>query len=221
MAIDPKAIVIGLTGPFGSGCTTAAKYLERRHSYKYFRLSDLILARWKKAHGRKKPTRTDLQFLGNQIRREGKSPGALIQQAIKSLETDAQSFTRIVFDGIRNVGEIESLKFRFAQRFYLFALECPTSVRWERVKPSYKSLEQFTLENERDRDQEDPYGQQVELCVDEADVLLKNDDDVKVVKLRKKLVEYIDLVTGAKPRYATPREILMNLAYSAGHGSKC
>jgi len=39
--------------------------------------------------------------------------------------------------------------------------------------------------------------------------------------LRTKLPEYIDLITGKKPRYARPGEIFMNLAYSAAHGSKC
>ena len=40
-------------------------------------------------------------------------------------------------------------------------------------------------------------------------------------QLSKKLLEYLDLVSGETPRYAKPPEILMNLAYSAAHGSKC
>lgn len=42
-----------------------------------------------------------------------------------------------------------------------------------------------------------------------------------MAELRAKLPVYIDLLTGSKPRYAMPSEILMNLAYSAAHGSKC
>jgi deoxycytidylate deaminase len=42
-----------------------------------------------------------------------------------------------------------------------------------------------------------------------------------MARLRKKVIEYVDVVTGKTPRYARPDEILMNLAYSASHGSKC
>jgi deoxycytidylate deaminase len=225
MAIEPKAIAIGLTGPFGSGSTTTAEILEGRMGYSRFRLSDLLAERWQKEHPAEPNKRMDLQSLGNKVRIESKNPGALADQAIKKLETDQKSLNHIVFDGIRNLGEIETFRDRFGQHFYLFALECPASERWERVEPQYKrqglALEHFTADNERDRDQEDVYGQQVQLCVDQADVLLRNDDEVKMANLRKKVIEYVELVTGAKPRYARPEEILMNLAYSASHGSKC
>jgi len=71
---------------------------------------------------------------------------------------------------LRNVGEIDYLRRRFGHRLFLFALECPASERWERLKPVYEgrqeSQESFNADDKRDRDEEVPYGQQVQLCVD-------------------------------------------------------
>lgn len=35
------------------------------------------------------------------------------------------------------------------------------------------------------------------------------------------MLEYTDLARGKKPRFATPSEMYMNLAYASSHGSKC
>lgn len=43
----------------------------------------------------------------------------------------------------------------------------------------------------------------------------------KFVRRALRLSAARDVVGGTKPRYARPDEILMNLAYSASHGSKC
>src|SRR5438445_13798990 len=101
MAIEPKAIAIGLTGPFGSGSTTTAEILEGRMGYNRFRLSDLLAERWQKEHPAEPNKRMDLQSLGNKVRIESKNPGALADQAIKKLEADQKSLKHIVFDGIR------------------------------------------------------------------------------------------------------------------------
>ena len=92
----------------------------------------------------------------------------------------AQSDTpRIVIDGIRNLGEIDYLRDRFGHRFFLFALECQKSQRWERLRPVYEraglTQADFDADDKRDKDEEVRYGQQVQLCVDRSDVLVAND----------------------------------------------
>jgi deoxycytidylate deaminase/dephospho-CoA kinase len=228
MTIALSSTVIGLTGPFGSGCTTTAGILSAQRGYTSFLLSSIITNRWKEKHSGRSPQRADLQALGNEIRMTSKNPGALAEIAIGDLERSPIEMKLIVIDGIRNIGEIEFLRERFGRRFYLFALECPASERWVRIKEVYAknglTIEDFLRDNEQDRLQEYAHGQQVQLCVDKADVLLSNDKNVVKAKFSgfsKKLLESLDLVTGAKPRYANPAEILMNLAYSAAHGSKC
>ena len=227
MTLSTEALAIGITAPFGSGSTTAAESLSQRMKmkFKHCKLSDLLVARWRRENPRSRAKRPDLQSLGNRVRWDAKDPGALVQQALQILARKRACYKRLVFDGIRNLGEVERLRATFGQRFYLFAVECPASERWERMRHTYesqkKTMEDFTVESERDRDQEDPFGQQVQLCVDQADVLLLNDGTVQLRKYREALAKYVALVTGERPRYPSPLEILMNLAYSAAHGSKC
>jgi deoxycytidylate deaminase/dephospho-CoA kinase len=226
MTIDHRAIVIGMTGPFGSGSTTAAGMLAETRGFHHARLSQFVKDKWKQENLEKRPTRSDLQRLGNRIRLESRDPGFLAQLVLSQLETSASVFDKIVFDGIRNLGEIETLRRHFGPAFYLFAFECQPSERWERVRTrEYEtaglSESQFVSDNEDDKDQETIYGQQVQLCVDDADVIINNEAEVTPQELRTKLIEYLDLVTGRTPRYASPVEIFMNLAYSSAHGSKC
>jgi deoxycytidylate deaminase len=157
--------------------------------------------------------------------RKQRNLGILAELAIKELEQDKEQYDRLVIDGIRNLAEIDFLRDTFGNRFYLFALECPQSNRWERLRPSYersgRSMTDFLSDDRRDRDEELEHGQQVQLCVDQADVLIDNSDDVSQADLRTKLGDYAELVLGLQYRFAKPIEIYMNVAYSASHGSKC
>lgn len=225
MSIEADATVIGFTGPFGSGSSTCAKILADRQQFRTMKLSEAIRAEYKKRNpDSAEPTRRQLQELGDQLR-ETSGASILAERTVEALASEPVAHSKIALDGIRNVGEVQYLRQRFGPRFYLFALECPASERWERLKPEYEgrgqTFEHFSADDRRDKDEEVVFGQQVQPCVDSSDVLLINDDEVTHVKLRKKLLQFLRLVTGEEPRYATPLEILMNLAYSASHGSKC
>ncbi|MCE5310895.1 MAG: deaminase [Acidobacteriales bacterium] len=217
-------LVIGLTGPFGSGCSETAKVLEERCGFTVVRLSNVIRDEWNRLHPETAPKRSDLQSLGDQIRRRASDAGILAERAIARLEPQ-DGDAHLVIDGIRNMGETDYFRDRYGTGFFLFALECPTSERWLRLRHIYErvgmGLEEFRKDDEHDRDEEFAYGQQVQLCVDQADVLINNTDGAGTAALRQKVPDYIDLVTGRTPRYAAPSEIFMNLAYSAAHGSKC
>lgn len=226
MTISNKATAIGLVAPFGSGSTTAAAYLESDRGYRHLHLSSPIRDRWNTDHAGTSPSRHELQAIGNLMREESADPGCLAQQLIQTLEADTAVHTAIVFDGLRNIGEIETLRDRFGRRFYLIAIDCPTSQRWDRISHSQyeslgKAISDFNDDDQRDRDEEYVYGQQVQPCVDQADVFITNDNDVTLSTLRKNVVGYVEVVTGEAPRFPAAHEILMNLGYSAAHGSKC
>ena len=225
MSIANGAQAIGLTGPFGSGCTTSAAQIRDQLGFTCSSLSSAIKKEWEAANSGSVPKRGDLQALGNKLRRDAGNPGKIVDLAIQELENDPTEHDKIVFDGIRNRGEVELLRERFGVNFYLVALECEPSERLERLRGTYgfeeRGIAAFAEDNERDKDQEDPFGQQVELCVDAADVLVINDETVPLSMLRDRLVELVKAVTGEEPRYPVPMEILMNFAYSAAHGSKC
>lgn len=226
MTIVRDATVVGMTGPFGSGSTTSSEILKERRGFCHVRLSQLVKDTWNRENSGKRATRSQLQALGNRIRQEHRDPGILASKAVEQLDQSSEQFSKIVVDGVRNLGEIEFFRHLFGTRFYLLAFECQPSERWERVRArEYEvaglSQTQFLADNEEDRDQETVYGQQVQLCVDDADVLIDNESAVTLAQLRSKLIQYLELATGQNPRYATPKEIFMNLAYSSSHASKC
>jgi len=97
--------VIGLAGPFGSGCSTAAGILADRHGFKVVKLSDAVRSEWERRHPDREPTRTDLQSLGNQMRKEASNPGLLAERAMEAWEPIDER-ANIAVDGIRNLGAL-------------------------------------------------------------------------------------------------------------------
>lgn len=217
-------IIVGLTGAFGSGCTTAAKHLRDTRGFGESRLSDAIRAEWSKAH-QGSPSRPELQRLGDDLR-EKNHPGILVEIALSQLEAagGGKLPDAVVIDGLRNEGEVSYLRDEYGYRFTLIAVLASNDARWDRIGSTYTdqklSLADFIADDSRDKNEETKYGQQVELCVDKADILLDN-TNATVGEFKSKVIDFVDLVTGKNPRGATQSEILMNIAFSSSHSSKC
>jgi deoxycytidylate deaminase len=212
--------VIGLTGPFGSGCTTAAHLLSSPERAVSTKLSDVL----RELSGQPgSADRHSLQDLGNRLRRE-EGNAALVIRALGDLLVEHEDTRRIVIDGIRNLGEVRWLRSALGDSFSLFALTADATVRFGR-QGSGMSLEDFYELDQRDQGEDQDFGQQVNRCVDFADVLVPNSEELESWKIQQKLgdrlADYAALVEGELIRYPTPEEMLMNTAYAASHGSKC
>jgi deoxycytidylate deaminase len=212
--------VIGLTGPFGSGCTTAAHLLTRQEKMASIKLSDTL----REVAG--EPGLNDrqaLQDLGNRLRSE-EGNAALVVRSLGKLLSEQEDAERIVIDGIRNLGEVRWLRKALGDRFSMFALIADATVRFGR-QDSGMSLEEFYELDQRDQGENEDFGQQVNRCVDFADVLLPNNEELESWKIQQQLgdalASYAALVEGEMIRYPSPQEMLMNTAYAASHGSKC
>lgn len=231
MSEGKTKIFLGLTGSFGSGCTALMKGLEKM-GFKGFSLSKYVKEEWKKKNP-KKPlevaTREELQDVGNELRQKH-GTSYLAKKAIEEATNEIKERSSIVFDSIRNLGEIGEFRSRFPV-FFLIAVDCKTTLRWQRVKPTYDRLglteHHFQMDDVRDKFEEGiDYGQQVELCVDAADILICNnenypDENVAVDKLKLRMEDYIDLMTDHRKRGPTPAESYMNMAYTAASNSNC
>ena len=216
-----KPCVVGFTGPFGSGCSLAAKYLEHERKFTLIKLSTALDEIWRDRNpGKEKAPRSDLQSLGDELRKD-KGKAILAELAFQKVAPGSEG---IVVDGIRNVGEVEWLRSEFGYRFTLVAVLTPPDVRWDRLGTAYNDRglteKDFAEDDRRDSKEDVPYGQQVALCIDQADILIDN-STINIPEFKQRVLDYVDLATGKKSRQAHPREILMNMAYSSSHSSKC
>lgn len=226
-------IAIGVTGSFGSGCSTITEVLNEDHSFIAYSLSDTLKEKWS-ASEKGKPVeealRYELQDLGNDLRRKN-SHSYLAEETFKKTSKDGNLRKLLVFDSIRNTAEIAFFRSKFPD-FYVIAVDCTEGDRWERVRARYDERKlgysDFRKDDERDKNEEGvPYGQQVALCVDEADYLIRNDTDPMVTTrtaikriLGEKLSDPIGLFKG-ELRPPTPQEAYMSTAYSAALMSQC
>lgn len=226
-----KTIRIGLTGSFGSGCSRLARALEQL-GFESFSLSDFVKDEWTHRTTGKSiedATREELQAIGNELRKT-QGNEYLAKEAMKRSREKTEAETPLVFDSIRNTAEIEEFRREFRD-FFLIAVDCSPPLRWERVKDDYRrrNLTEYDFERDDERDKYEEgidYGQQVELCVDEADVLISNDvnypdSKVAVDKLRVKIEDYVNLMSGEKIRTPTLMEYYMSMAYTTSLMSRC
>jgi deoxycytidylate deaminase/dephospho-CoA kinase len=229
-------IVIGLTGPFGAGCSTIAEDLSKRRKWRGYSLSQAmreIAPNLLDSVDKKKLVspgfRSYQQDVGDQIRR--KDPYAIPAKVVEKISDDQErhkSFAslNIVIDGIRNPSEIVYLQDTFVH-FFVVAVFAPFQIRWDRKKADYKGdLGKFERDDARDSGEfESPWGQKVQLCVDRSDILISNELQFEPPRTRRafqdKVDSYIELMETPGSRVPYSWELNMAQAYEASLRSTC
>jgi len=231
MAHKGSAIVVGLTGQFGAGCTTVGEYLKET-GFHYYSLSDIVKASLQERVGaieyeklrKTKDIRRALQDEGNRLREPDAQ--AIAKRVFAQIESDNRKNEDIVIDSIRNPKEVEFLNTVF-QRFFLLALDVSSEVRWPRTKGNYEDDEaQFKQDDMRDKGDEEPvYGQHAEICVYLSDVVINNDEAIGYRRdwdlFFYKVKQYIDLMKEPGFRGPTYKELYMHIAYAVSLKSSC
>ena len=223
---NPKGIVIGLTGPVGSGVSTVAKIIQSTN-FTAANLATPIKQAFCERHGckidevkKQKDWRQGLQDIGD----EGRAQAAdyWIKKAVKSKAKD-----NLVITGIRNYQELQLLRKKYGN-FFLIAVTASRETRWKRARADYNGDERaFDRDDERDADGEIEYGQQVERCVQEADYVFKNENDHPASEertdyLKESLNKPIRKMQGLDPEdLPLPAEAHMATAYAQSHCSHC
>ena len=181
--------VVGLTGTMGSGKNSVKQIIMQRFSCYHVTLSDVIRGEIEKKRGQL--DRTKLQDMGNEMRQKyGNHILAMV--AIEYLPRDKDM---IIVDGIRNPGEVEYLKKKFGNDFFMVAVDAPKEVRFERLKgrndpKDPQTIEDFKKADARDQGKgEPPYGQHVGACVKMADFTITNAGTLK--QLEKDVAEVV------------------------------
>ena len=222
--MNNDTIIIGLTGPFGSGCTYVAKEYICEFGYKYLSLSDILREEYRKKDNNDESIRNNLQDFGNSLREEH-GEDYLARKIIEKIEKDT-TCNKWVIDSIRNTHEIDYFR-KLSGKFYLMSIWADKETRWERVKELYKNNQSvFERDDKRDSDEKIEYGQQVSLCYQMSDVVVlnqrkiyKGNQDYKDFKIIIK--KYIDLFEENEHFEPNENETLMTMAYANSLRSSC
>lgn len=172
------SLLIGITGGFGSGKSSAASFFELK-GFKKIILSSFLEGETER-RGFKKITRKILQDIGNEWRRKY-GRGILAKKATSYLKREG--IKKAVIDGIRNLGEIQ--EFKKNKNFVLIAIISSKKTRFERLK-DLKRREKLTWEVFQKLDRRDMglgqknSGLQVLACLKKADVFISNNKTIEV-----------------------------------------
>jgi len=180
-------LLIGITGAFGSGKSTAAEFFFSK-GFKKVILSSFLEEELRK-RGETQITRKLLQDAGNNLRKKF-GAGILAKKALEYISKETEG--KVVIDGIRNIAEIE--EFRKYGNFIQLGILADRRVRFERLR-KIKRRENLTwdlFEKLDSRDLgigENSEGLQVAFCITLSDVFITNNKTVDDFK--KSLSEFL------------------------------
>jgi len=237
VSLARPSLVIGLTGPFGSGCGEMRKVLEglKFHSFK---ISDDIREELKGTNeliAKGKPNwRKVLQDHGNKQRK--KDLCYWIKKVGNRISAVGIGDDKVVIDGFRNFQEVQEIR-KIYPEFFLVAICAEKNERWQRVKNDYKGrYNEFERDDRRDRSEDFDWGQGVQKCVDDADYVYYNNESFFVYPqgkeepnsdkiertLQKQAEEFVSLMQGINGcRGPNPEEVQMAAAYAQSNSSTC
>jgi dephospho-CoA kinase len=172
-----KPLIVGITGAFGSGKSTAADFLK---SFGFVKISlAKFLEDELRNQGKKTITRKLLQNLGNKWR-ERYGAGILARKALALIEKE--KIKKVVVEGFRNSAEVK--EFRKQRDFKLIGIVVNRKIRFTRLA-QLKRREKLNwkLFNELDnRDLgigEKESGLQVAICLALSDIFIENNYGLK------------------------------------------
>jgi len=169
-------MLIGLTGRIGAGKETLTEFL-RNKEFIYLETSKLLKDMLQEKN--LEITRTNMQNLGDELRKKH-GAGALMKMLLEKIDINKNC----IIDSLRNEGEVKFLK-KNVKDFILISVDAPQKIRFERVVSRNKASdpkiwEEFLITDNRDfLDKNNPLGQQVGKCMEMADYLIVNDNDLE------------------------------------------
>jgi dephospho-CoA kinase len=168
-AQSTERLILGITGPIGSGKTSVGKYLETEHRFGYIRYSQ-VLAEWMNTDPQRKG---QLQTVGWEV-----MAGGMQEELNRRLIARIPNAQDVVVDGLRHPIDFNSLQNAFGSSFHLLYLDAPLKIRWQRERgnPRFSSFDQFKAANEH------PVEQQITSLRDRAFAVLDTSGSLELVK---------------------------------------
>ena len=165
---NKTTLVVGICGQPSSGKDTLANYLSEK-GFKHFGTGD-ILREEMDAMGIA-TTRSNMRDFVIKRRKE-RGAGYLAQIAAKKVTGNS------VISGLRNTKEVDALKNKFGENFFLIAVEAPIQLRYEWAKARGRisdkiSFRQFKAEEDAER-RGNPETHEVDNVIKMADYVINN-----------------------------------------------
>jgi dephospho-CoA kinase len=180
-------IVIGLVGPIAAGKSTTVGILKSK-GFMSYSLSDRI--REEIQNRNLEITRETLNQVSNDLR---ETVGADVLAQKTSTLIEKENSEKIVIDSIRNPLEIAYLKKHFGM--YIIGLVAPQEIRFDFFAhrgtnvAGITTWEEFKALDDMELAQSGEYKQQVQACLDLADIIIENTGSIE--ELEKKLEEIL------------------------------
>ena len=216
--------IIGLVGPFGSGCSYVAEKIADIFGYEVLSLSDVLKNDFKLQYpNKKKVVRQDLQDFGDKIRKE-KGCDYLAKTICERIKLDENK--SYIVDSIRNPEEVNILRRSFAQ-FFLFGVFAEPDLRWKRVNEKYNNDRRaFNEDDKRDSNEGIEHGQRVTDSFRMADIILLNNENIIEGNKNEeiflaKLKHDVNLIERKEVFAPTYVETNMAIAYAESMRSSC
>ena len=232
--VDASKVILGFTGPIGSGCTYISEMIPEvtKKIYKYYRLSSVIRDMLKD-EGYNDPSIEQLQNKGNELRKANGN-GFLIRALLHKIDEEwTAEYYGIVIDGIKNEDEVNVL--RQWPNFLLFSVQAERELRCSRLTKDGKMTKgAFWEADRRDEREEFAFGQQVKRCNYLSDVIIMNDKEIAAASKSERMdfvqgiyEKYIRLVENLRDGMVSPEvspdisELCMTIAYALSKSSSC
>ncbi|MBI9033013.1 MAG: AAA family ATPase [Bacteroidales bacterium] len=182
-------VVIGITGTLGAGKGTIVEYLEKKLNFKHFSVREFLSQEIRKRG--MELNRDSMTNVANELRADF-SPSYIIDQLFLQAK---QSGENCIIESIRTPGEVDSL--RKKGDFWLFAVDADPKIRYQRIQIRKSSTDAVSfdtfIENEnREMNSDDPNKQNLKVCIERADFVLKNDGNIEDLHLQ--LEQIIDKI---------------------------
>lgn len=184
-------IIIGLTGPMGSGKGEVTRFLQAK-GFDYISLSSLVREEARRRGVAEERAR--LMEIGNSMRAEG-GTGVLAKKALEKIQNSNHDLW--VVDGIRNPAEIEVLK--GSGLAHIVGVTAPRELLVSRILNRSRAGDLTTQEAiiaKLDREWgvgEPDDGQQVRRCMENIDFIIQNNGTKE--ELDEKIISYYHSIT--------------------------
>lgn len=164
-------MIIGITGTIGAGKGTIVEYLVSQKGFHHFSVRAFLTDRIRARH---LPVNRDtMTSVANELRREH-SPSYIVDELYHAAQNTGGN---CVIESIRTPGEVDSL--RQKGNFFLFAVDAPAKVRYERIRKRNSEtdsvdFETFLQNEAREMTTDDPNHQNLKKCISMADYVFEN-----------------------------------------------